>query len=144
MPMLLKRLLFLIPLLLASVVFAQEMDNGFFFATATTFCTGATVSKTWTAPYDVKIQSSEIWFGLDAGCQADVNALLVRKSDGAIINIGNHDDYLNGGEVRLHQKDFGSNYFTVKAGDSLVLTGQCMDFKTSCHGTWGATVWTVK
>jgi len=53
---------------------------------------------------------------------ADVPEIVTRISDGAILIDGGHDDYINGGGVRIQSQDWGGNYFPLGAGDGLLFT----------------------
>jgi hypothetical protein len=101
-------------------------------------CTGAIQQQTWTATSLLHLIAIQIWNGLDDGSAADVVENVARKSDGAMVINGNHDDYVNGGPVRIQKQSWSGNYFQINAGDSLIFSWMC---NGAPQGAWNVTVW---
>jgi hypothetical protein len=92
----------------------------------------------WKSQWVLHIVAIQIWNGLDDGTAADVIEQVTRKSDGSVLIWGNHDDYQNGGEVRIQKHGWNGNYYLLMPGDSLVLTYSCT---WGVHGNWVVTFW---
>lgn len=140
-----KKILLACALLLPTYAAANTVKGG--QVVFTSGATGAACNtphlQTWTnsSGSTLNIAKIQIWNGLGKGTYADVPEIVYRKSDDAILIDGGHDDYVDGGPVRIQTQDWGGNYFELAAGDSLVFSYSC--YGTSAVGGWVVTIWTV-
>lgn len=100
-------------------------------------CQNQMKSQLYTATFQMHISFIQIWNGLDKGTWADVteNVTLIAPdyTNGTILIDGSHDDYVDGGAVRVQKNNFAPNYVLMMPGDQLLFQYRCAG---GVHGAW--------
>jgi hypothetical protein len=122
-------------------------NNGFrIFITGAIPCGSPTQTMSWRNTYGATMQiiQIQIWNGLAASAPSDVPEIVKRRSDGAILIDGGHDDYINGGSVRIQKENWGggATWMELPAGDWLDFTFSCSAPYVPNTGGWIVTIWT--
>jgi hypothetical protein len=129
---------------MVSAAKAQVTSGFMMFITPSYACDGTIRQMTWTAPNSMWLAEVQILNGLSVGQQADVVEWVGRPSDGSVLIMGNHDDYLNGGSVRTQKEYWGGHMFQINAGDLLTFNFTCQQLNGSgAQGQWWVTAWTA-
>jgi hypothetical protein len=137
-------LLILLYISLFSSAYAGTVSSGqVIFNTGPVQCSGRIQQQVWTANETTHIIAIQVWNGLTHGSYSDVIGNVVRRSDGSMLIMANHDDYTNGGPERNQKQDWGGNEFILTAGDALILSYSCSASGRTHDGAWIVTIWTT-
>ena len=106
---------------------------------------GAIHNMSWqnTTGAEIHIVQIQIWNGINEGFKSDIPEFVKRRSDGATLIDGGHDDYANGaGGTRIQKENWGGGtYMKLPAGDWLDFIFGCTNPAAGIGG-WVVTIWT--